>query len=206
MSLFTISVTIPIWSRQDQPGYDVQEVIDGKLDIAAAWGPFAGYYKAVKHAPLTIQPVNLMEDDMPMEFDMALAVRTTDHDLLVKLEQAMHDQRDGDSRDPDRFWRAAGAMRYLPDQRRFALARAVQAGTVDPEPSGHEKQSVTIAMLNDWLAHGANVNAELNNAVIADDLVRVAYLLDKKHASIDAQDLQGETPLHHALVRRLDRW
>jgi len=49
--------------EQDQPGYQVQEVIDGKLDVAAAWGPFAGYYKVMKHAPLTIQPVNLMEND-----------------------------------------------------------------------------------------------------------------------------------------------
>src|SRR6202046_760428 len=76
---------------EDQPGYQVQQVIDGKLDIAAVWGPFAGYYKAIKHAPLTIQPVNLMEDAVPMEFDMALAVRTTDRDLLAKIEQAMHD-------------------------------------------------------------------------------------------------------------------
>ncbi len=43
--------------------------------------------------------------------------------------------------------------------------------------------SVSIAQLNDWLAHGANVNVELNNAVMADDQVRVAYLLEKKHAS-----------------------
>ena len=47
---------------EDQPSYQVQQVIDGKLDVAAVWGPFAGYYKAMKHAPLTLQPVNLMED------------------------------------------------------------------------------------------------------------------------------------------------
>ena len=58
----------------NQPSYQVQQVIDGGLDIAAAWGPMAGYYKKVLHAPLTIQPVNLMEDQVPMEFDMTLAV------------------------------------------------------------------------------------------------------------------------------------
>ena len=78
-----------------QPSYQMQEVIDGKLDVAAAWGPFAGYYKAMKHAPLTIQPVNLMEDAVPMEFDMALAVRTTDKTLREQLEEAIHKERDG---------------------------------------------------------------------------------------------------------------
>jgi quinoprotein dehydrogenase-associated probable ABC transporter substrate-binding protein len=187
---------------QDQPSYQVQEVIDGKLDIAAAWGPFAGYYKAMKHAPLTIQPVNLMEDAVPMEFDMALAVRTSDRDLLVRLEQALHDQRDAihailtDFGVPLVHCDTCLISGDLPSHGPY------KPPEVAPEPSGHEKQTVTIAMLNDWLAHGANVNVELNNAVLADDLVRVGYLLDKKHASIDAQDLLGETPLHHALVRR----
>src|SRR3984885_4112610 len=187
---------------QDQSGYQVQEVIDGKLDIAAAWGPFAGYYKAMKHAPLTVQPVNLMEDAVPMEFDMALAVRTSDRDLLVRLEQALHDQRDAihailtDFGVPLVHCDTCLISGDLPSHGPY------KPPEVAPEPSGHEKQTVTIAMLNDWLAHGANVNVELNNAVLADDLVRVGYLLDKKHASIDAQDLLGETPLHHALVRR----
>src|ERR1700728_234042 len=187
---------------QDQPGYQVQQVIDGKLDVAAAWGPFAGYYKVMKHAPLTIQPVNLMEDAVPMEFDMALAVRTSDRDLLARLEQALHDQRDAihailtDFGVPLVHCDSCLISGDLPSHGPYKPAE------LTPEPSGHEKQTVTIAMLNDWLAHGANVNVELNNAVLADDLVRVAYLLDKKHASIDAQDLLGETPLHHAMVRR----
>jgi quinoprotein dehydrogenase-associated probable ABC transporter substrate-binding protein len=58
----------------NQPSHQVQQVIDGSLDVAAAWGPMAGYYKTVVHAPLTIQPVNMLEDEVPMEFDMTLAV------------------------------------------------------------------------------------------------------------------------------------
>ena len=42
---------------ENQPSYQVQQVIDGSLDVAAAWGPMAGYYKTVLHAPLIIQPV-----------------------------------------------------------------------------------------------------------------------------------------------------
>ena len=186
---------------EHQPSYQVQEVIDGKLDIAAVWGPFAGYYKAMKNAPITIQPVNLMEDAVPMEFDMALAVRNSDRDLLARLEQALHDQRDvihsilTDFGVPLVHCDTCLISGDLPSHGPY------KPPAPRPEPSGHEKQIVTIAMLNEWLAHGANVNVELNNAVIADDTVRVAYLLQKKHAAIDAQDLQGETPLHHALVR-----
>jgi quinoprotein dehydrogenase-associated probable ABC transporter substrate-binding protein len=186
---------------EDQPSYDVQEVIDGKLDIAAAWGPFAGYYKAMKNAPITIQPVNLMEDAVPMEFDMALAVRNSDHDLLAKLQQALLDKRDAihqiliDFGVPLVKCDTCLISGDLPSHGPY------KAEAAPPEPK-NSKPVVTIAMLNDWLAHGANVNVELNNAVVADDPVRVTYLLDKKHASIDAQDPQGETPLHHALVRR----
>src|ERR1700722_16411472 len=78
---------------EDQPSYDVQEVIDGKLDVAAAWGPFAGYYKAMKNAPITIQPVNLMEEAVPMEFDLAFGVPTTDRILKYKIDLALEDNK-----------------------------------------------------------------------------------------------------------------
>lgn len=186
---------------EHQPSYQVQQVVDGQLDIAAVWGPFAGYYKAMKQAPITIQPVNLMEDAVPMEFDMAIAVRHSDQELLAKLEQALHDQRDAIHSILTDF----GVPLVRCDTCLISgdLPSHGPYKPVAPPPvPADTKPAVTIAMLNDWLAHGANVNVELNNAVIADDTVRVAYLLDKKHASIDAQDRQGETPLHHALVRR----
>ncbi len=184
---------------ENQPSYQIQEVLDGKLDVAAAWGPLAGYYKAVKHAPLTIQPANLMDDYVPLEFDMALAVRRNDHDLQRRLEQAMHEQRD--------------ALRAILVEFGVPLVSCDTCVVSGDLPShGPYKQReptrpvhaapVSIAQLNEWLAHGANVNTELSNAVLADDQARVSYLLDKKHASPTALDLQGETPLHHALQLR----
>jgi quinoprotein dehydrogenase-associated probable ABC transporter substrate-binding protein len=187
---------------EDQPSYDVQEVIDGKLDIAATWGPFAGWYKAMKNAPIIIQPVNLMEDAVPMEFDMALAVRNNDHDLLAKLQQALIDQRDAIHTILTDF-----GVPLVKCDTCLISGDLPSHGPYKPEaplpPDRNAKPAVSIATLNSWLAHGANVNEELNNAVVADDAVRVTYLLEKKHAAIDSQDLQGETPLHHALVRRL---
>src|SRR5207248_5886859 len=64
-----------------------------------------------------------------------------------------------------------------------------------PAPTGSPSRTVSIAQLDEWLAHGANLNVELNNAVLAGDQVRIAYLLDSKHVPIDALDLQGETAL-----------
>lgn len=182
----------------DQPSYQVQQVIDGKLDVAAVWGPMAGYYKSIKHAPLVIQPVNLMDDETPLEFDMAIAVRRGDHDLQQRLEQAMHQQR--------------GALRQILTEYGVPLVRCdtcLISGDLPahgpyappkPAPMHTTAPAVSIAQLDDWLAHGANLNVELNDAVMADDQVRVSYLLEKKHASIAALDLQGETPLHHALM------
>jgi len=74
--------------HNNQPSYQVQQVIDGELDVAAAWGPMAGYYKAMLHAPLIVQPVNLMEDKVPMEFDMALAVPRRRTDIKAAIETA----------------------------------------------------------------------------------------------------------------------
>ena len=79
---------------KDQPSYQVQEVIDGTLDVAAVWGPMAGYYNAVKHAALTIEPANTLDDTTPLEFDMAVAVRRDDHALEQRLDQAMREHRE----------------------------------------------------------------------------------------------------------------
>jgi len=186
---------------EDQPAYQVQQMVDGKIDIAAVWGPFAGYYKAMKHAPIALQPVNLMEDAVPLEFDMAVAVRTSDKDLQAQLERALHTEHD--------------AIRSILTEFGVPLVRCdtcLVSGDLPshgpyappkrPAESVSRTPTVSVAQLNDWLAHGANVNVELNNAVLAGDKVRIAYLLDKKHATIDAQDLQGETALQTAIRQK----
>jgi quinoprotein dehydrogenase-associated probable ABC transporter substrate-binding protein len=185
---------------EHQPSYQIQQVIDGKLDVAAAWGPLAGYYRAVKQAPLTLQPVNRMDDAVPLEFDMALAVRRSDHDLQQRLERAMREQRDALRAVLNDFGVplvACDTCVINGDLPAHGPYRAPQ-----PQAPAQRAASVSIAQLDDWLAHGANLSVELNNAVLADDQARVAYLLEKKHASVTAQDLQGETPLHHAIIQR----
>jgi quinoprotein dehydrogenase-associated probable ABC transporter substrate-binding protein len=184
---------------KDQPSYQVQQVIDGKLDVAAAWGPLAGYYK-MKGAPLTIQPANLMDDSVPLQFDMAVAVRRGNHELQQRLEQVMREQREALHAVLTDF----GVPLVSCDTCIINGDLPAHGPYVEPKSTAPAQAatSVSIAQLDDWLAHGANINVELNNAVMADDQVRVGYLLEKKHASVTAQDLQGETPLHHALLQR----
>src|SRR5213082_2864912 len=186
---------------EDQPAYQVQEVVDGKLDIAAVWGPFAGYYKVMKHAPIALQPVNLMEDAVPLEYDLAVAVRTSDKDLQAQLDRALHAEREAirsiltDFGVPLVRCDACLVSGDLPSHGPYAQPKRV------PE-SASGTPTVSVAQLNDWLAHGANLSVELNNAVLAGDRVRIAYLLDRKHAPIDALDLQGETALQVAIRQK----
>jgi quinoprotein dehydrogenase-associated probable ABC transporter substrate-binding protein len=181
----------------DQPVNQMEQVVNGQLDVAAIWGPFAGYYKTVKKAPLVVQPVNLMDDAVPMEFDMALAVRMRNRDLHDKVEAAMKKEKDKihailvDFGVPLVKCDTCLIDGDLPAHGPYAPAK--------PHPVTADTQGVTIAQLDEWLKHGAKVNDEFNNAVIADDMVRVSYLLEKRHANINARDLQGYTPLLNAI-------
>jgi ankyrin repeat protein len=151
----------------------------------------------MKHAPLTLQPANTL-DDSPLQFEMAVAVRRNDRALAKRLDQAMHEQKDAirailaDYGVPLVQCDACLISGDLPAHGPYTAPA--------PQPQQTRAAKVSIAQLNDWLAHGADLTTELNNAVVADDQTRVAYLLDKKHASVTAVDLQGETPLHHAVL------
>jgi quinoprotein dehydrogenase-associated probable ABC transporter substrate-binding protein len=183
---------------EDEPVYQVQQVVDGSLDVAAVWGPFAGYYKAMKHAPITVQPVNLMENDVPMEFDMTLAVRTQKREFRDQIEAAVRQQKDKihailvDYGVPLVKCDDCIIQGDLPSHGPYKPADK-------PQYHGPAIQNVTIAMLDDWLAHGSKPSVELNNAVLAGDPVRVSYLVEKKHVDINARDPQGNTPLTNAV-------
>jgi len=76
-----------------QPSQDVQQVIDGKLDVAAIWGPMAGWYKVTKNEPLTILPLNVLEDKTQLEFDLGIGFHKNGKELKAKIEQAMLEKK-----------------------------------------------------------------------------------------------------------------
>jgi len=146
---------------------------------------------------LTVQPVNLVEDNIPMEYDMAFAVRSSDKTLREQLQKAIYKERDG--------------IRAILTEYGVPLVKCdtclIDGDLPSHGPYKQEKPHhgdptptvVSIATLNDWLAHGASVNEELNHAIIGDDLKRIKYLVEKKHADLNAPDSQGETPLDNAI-------
>jgi quinoprotein dehydrogenase-associated probable ABC transporter substrate-binding protein len=185
--------------EDNQPSYQVQQVIDGSLDVAAAWGPMAGYYKTMKHAPLTIQPVNLMEDKVPMEFDMALAVPRGRPDIKAAVEQALEQHKV----EIQQILVAYGVPLVkcddcmvsgdLPSHGPYAPAKPeVQSAQVDAKA-----HAVRMADLKKSLAQGANPDDELESAITANDIDRVRYTLSHG-AHVNSMEGTGNTPLNNA--------
>jgi len=183
---------------ENQPSYQVQQVIDKKIDAAGIWGPMAGYYKSIKKAPLVIQPVNLMEDNIPLEFDMAFATARGQPEVKAAVEQAMRTSKDKikailvqygvplvkcDDCIVDGDLPSHGPYKPVPISTQTAAAAEHKANLED---------------LKKWLAQGADKNAELGNAVIANDPERVAYLVEHG-ADASTRDGDGYTALGNAV-------
>lgn len=199
-----------------QPWRQVQKVVDGEIDVAAVWGPFAGWLPKMKGAPLTIQPVNLMDDKVPLEFDLAIGMRPNNVLLKYMLDWALNRKAkeiegvlkdygvplvrcskctvDGDMPSNGAIY---ARLRNTTQDRYLKQADAMPLNA-DATPD----QVVTVDRMKDWLADGADVQAELSNAVIANAPDRVAFLL-QQGADINGRDNQGYAPLHHAARSRM---
>jgi quinoprotein dehydrogenase-associated probable ABC transporter substrate-binding protein len=186
--------------KSNQPSYQVQQVIDGSLDIAAAWGPMAGYYQKVLGAPLIIQPVNLMEDDVPMEFDMTLAVPRDRPDIKAAVEAALIQHKDEikqilvDFGVPLVKCEECTVSGDLPSHGPFKPPKP----EVQTAAETARIHAARMADLKKWLAEGAKPDDELNDAIVANDVDRVGYLL-KHGAHANSQDGDGYTPLISAI-------
>jgi quinoprotein dehydrogenase-associated probable ABC transporter substrate-binding protein len=183
----------------NQPSYQVQQVIDGTLDVAAAWGPMAGYYRTVLHAPLIIKPVNLMENEVPMEFDMTLAVPRGRPEIKAAVQAALAEHKDEIRQILTDF-----GVPLVTCEECFVSGDLRSHGPyAEPKPAVQtaadlaKARRAKMAQLKKWLAEGANPDNELNDAIVANDLDRVRYLLAHGgHA--DATDGDGFTALINA--------
>lgn len=190
---------------EHQPWYQVQQVVNGDLDVAAVWGPFAGWLKTMKDAPITIQPVNLMDDNVPLEFDLAIGVRKTDALLKYILDYALEDKKD----EVEKILKDYGvplvqcSRCLVPgDLPAHGYYNEVSQQDFKPRPDlASPDQVVTQAKLEGWLAEGADITQELSNAVIANDANRVKFLISKG-ADVNKIDNQGATPLTSAARQR----
>jgi quinoprotein dehydrogenase-associated probable ABC transporter substrate-binding protein len=183
----------------NQPSYQLQQVIDGTLDVAAAWGPMAGYYKAALHAPLVIKPVNLMENQVPMEFDMTLAVPRGRADIKSAVQAALAEHKD----EIRQILVDYGVPLVKCDDCLVPGDLASHGPYIEPQPPAEtaadraKLRRARMAQLQKWLAEGADPDNELLDAVVADDIDRVHYLL-AHGAHADAADGEGLTALINA--------
>lgn len=197
-----------------QPWRQVQRVVDGELDVAAVWGPFAGWVKK-QGAPLKILPVNLMEKEFPLEFSLAWGVQNTDVVLKLKIDMALEEAKSeitqilSDYGVPLVSCSNCIVQGDLPSVGILEQARkakyeqrfltAAPHGTLTKDAS--QDQVVTRERLEAWLAEGVNVDSELMNAISAGDLERIGFLIEKG-ASVNKKDGLGHLPLHFAASQR----
>jgi mxaJ protein len=70
------------------PSAIVTAVARGEVDVAAVWGPLAGYFAARQPEPLDLVPVQPAVDaQLPQVFDISMAVRRNDTARLTQLDE-----------------------------------------------------------------------------------------------------------------------
>ncbi len=200
---------------ENQPWRQVEKVVDGTLDVVGVWGPFAGWVQKVKDAPITLQPVNLLEDETPLEFSLSIGVQNTDVVLKFVLDQALMAKKEeiekilADYGVPLIQCSDCIAAGDIPSHGSYdkALAKTYEerylksATPRPPTKAASEDQIVSLKRLEEWLAAGADIDAELNNAVMAFDAERVKFLL-AKGADVNKLNDNGYAPLHTAARSR----
>ena len=77
--------------RDDHPLSEiVHAVATGKVDVAAVWGPVAGYFAAKEKPPLVVTAIEgNVEARLPMTFDISMGVRRTDKELKTQVDSAL---------------------------------------------------------------------------------------------------------------------
>ena len=76
--------------KQDRPGKIIEDLIAGEVDVAAVWGPVAGYYvKKLNASYLQVVPLVDGAPATPFTFEFSMGVREGDKALKADLEQAI---------------------------------------------------------------------------------------------------------------------
>ncbi|MFN2598056.1 MAG: quinoprotein dehydrogenase-associated putative ABC transporter substrate-binding protein, partial [Pyrinomonadaceae bacterium] len=83
------------YRQQSPPARIVDEVAQGKIDLAVVWGPLAGYFARREKARLEVVPVSPQFDRpfLPFVYDISMGVRRGDQSLRDALEEIIGRRR-----------------------------------------------------------------------------------------------------------------
>lgn len=83
-------------NEKNPPADLIEAVADGKVDVAVAWGPLAGYFAQQSPVPLTLTPVDgdAMHPNLPFHFDIAMGVRRGNTTLQRTLNDELARRQD----------------------------------------------------------------------------------------------------------------
>lgn len=184
-----------------QPTQQIQAVIDGKLDVAGAWGPLAGWYNNNENKPLNLYPLNQMDTVLPMEFELAIGLKKTDIELQEKIEKALIQQRDKIKQIlvsygvPLVECNSCIVSGDLPSHGPYRQQEHVVAKY---QPTKQSDNALLPAIIDKAVASGNSLDEELHSAVLAKDFPRINFILDRG-ANINARDTSNLTPLMNAV-------
>jgi mxaJ protein len=83
------------YAQANPPARIVDEVAQGKIDLAVVWGPLAGYFAKRERVALAVVPVSPQIDRpfLPFVYDISMGVRRGDSELRDALEQIVGRRR-----------------------------------------------------------------------------------------------------------------
>lgn len=83
-------------NEKNPPADLIDAVTHGKVDVAVAWGPLAGYFARQSSVPLDLTPVDddPMHPNLPFHFDIAMGVRRGNTLLQHRLNEELARRQD----------------------------------------------------------------------------------------------------------------
>jgi mxaJ protein len=83
------------YSDPNPPARIIEALAKGEIDVAIVWGPLGGYFAERESVPLKVTPVRPIFDgpQLPMVFDISMAVRKGDEALRQEIDAALARRR-----------------------------------------------------------------------------------------------------------------